>query len=128
MEQLLEVMIEPSSEKFNLNDSRWLEQVNELIKDCQRQLGEVRKEIVTQEGAKGGIESIIIALGTSGAITAAVTIIQAWLARDRTRSLKLSIKKDGKIEEYEVTGTGMDAAKVEKFMSQVLRMKDENNG
>jgi hypothetical protein len=44
---------------------------------------------VTRAVAKG-VEAIILALGSAGAITAAVEALRLWLARDRRRSVQLS--------------------------------------
>jgi hypothetical protein len=45
---------------------------------------------VTQAVAKVGPEAVILALGSAGAITAAVEALRLWLARDRGRRVQLS--------------------------------------
>jgi hypothetical protein len=45
---------------------------------------------VTQAVAKVGADAVILALGSAGAITAAVEALRLWLARDRRRSVQLS--------------------------------------
>jgi hypothetical protein len=119
----LAIEIEPKSGKFDPSDGRWLSQVNELITDCQKNAGKVTKKHLPEEGKKGGIEPLLLALGTSGAITAAVDIFKAWLARDKTRSIKIKIDKEGVKQEIEVTATGMDADTVRHYLNKALSSK-----
>jgi len=110
----LRIMAE--SEKFEPSDDRWIQQVNALLADLQADVGKVQKEVVPVEGHKGGIETIILALGSAGAITAAVEIFKAWLGRDRTRSLRFSTIKDGKEKTVTVTGEGMSKETIKELM------------
>ena len=119
-EQLFELRIEPSSEKFGPNDSNWMGQVEALYSDLQLEVGKVGKRVEPVEGHKGGMGAIILALGSAGAFTAAVQMFQAWLGRDRTRGLTLSILKDGKEHTVSVSGTGMDEAAIKDLMEAGL--------
>jgi hypothetical protein len=85
----LELVVEPRSERFDEADSRWREQVGALYRDLRRDVGDVRRESTPAAGTKGATTDIILALGSSGALTAAVTMFRAWLDRDRTRVLEL---------------------------------------
>jgi len=115
-----EIRIDASSEKFDPNDSRWMEQTDSLYVDLNADVGKLRKEVQPVEGRKGGVEAIILALGSAGAFTAAVQIFRAWLERDRTRVLTLSIIKDGKEQSVTVSGKGMDGAAIQKLMEAGL--------
>jgi hypothetical protein len=115
----LRIMAE--SENFDPNDSRWIQQVNALVADLQASVGKTRKEVIPVKGYKGGIETIILALGSAGAITAAVEIFKAWLGRDRTRSLTLSTIKEGKEQTVVVTGLGMSEETIKELMHYELQ-------
>ena len=115
------LQIKAESENFDPSDARWIQQVNALVADLQADVGKVRKEIVPIKGHKGGIETIILALGSAGAITATVEIFKAWLGRDRTRSLQLSTIKEGKEKTVVVTGEGMSEETIKELMQSGLR-------
>lgn len=115
-EHALEIRIEPGSEKFDPNDTNWMEQVDSLYSDLQQEVGKVSKKVEPSAGHKGGPEAIILALGSAGAFTAAVQMFRAWLARDRTRELTLSVLKDGKEQKITVSGKGMDEQAIKDLM------------
>lgn len=100
----IEFQLAPSSTAFVSNDQRWQNQVSQLLTDLRRNAGEVRKEITPVPGQKGGVEAIILALGTSGALTAAVTIFKAWLGRTDDREIEVTAEIDGKKVAVKVTG------------------------
>lgn len=103
----MELVIEAKSEKFDDNDPRWLEQVQELHKDLQSEVGDVRKKVTPVEGGKGGIEAIILALGSAGAFSALVQIVKAWLNKDRTRVINVSVKDGDKEKTVTVSGANI---------------------
>lgn len=115
------IVISAASEDLDESDPRWRQQVQSLYGDLREQVGDLRQEVRPVDGRKGGVESIILALGSAGAITAAVQVFQAWLARGRRRSLTLEIDRDGKRERVTVTGEGFDRGSVERLMGQALK-------
>ncbi|HEX9782438.1 MAG TPA: hypothetical protein VGA56_06860 [Opitutaceae bacterium] len=100
----VEIEIVPASDSLRSNDGRWLKQVGSLLADLRRNEIEIRKEITPAEGKKGGAEAIILALDSSGAITAAVTIFKAWLSRSEDRSIKVKGRVGDREVELVVTG------------------------
>ena len=62
-------------------------QVAALHTDLQRETGSVATRSEPAPGTKGGFVDVVLALGTSGALVAAVEILRAWLGRDKTRSI-----------------------------------------
>ena len=116
------VVFKPESEVYSAGDARWLAQVNELCADVQRQTGGLRKEVTPVAGHKGGAEALILALGSAGAIKAAAEVFKAWLARDRTRGLTLTVKNGAETREIAVNGTGMSADDITKFMERALTL------
>lgn len=109
----LDVRIEAGTEKFDPTDDRWLAQVSDLVSSLEQGVGGVRQERSTVPGAKGGTAEILIALGSSGAITAAVTFFKAWLDRDRSRTLDISYTVEGKEEKVTLKGDSIDKAAVD---------------
>jgi Effector Associated Constant Component 1 len=104
----LELVVEPRSQRFDEADSRWGEQVGALYRELRQELGDVRREREPVAGAKGATTDIILALGSSGAITAAVTMFKAWLARDKTRALELEWTEGGQSRKLSIRGTDVE--------------------
>ncbi len=127
MENNIEIIIEPHNDDYDPSDNRWLAQVNDLVSDCEREVGEVRKDVTPVEGQKGGVESLILTLGSAGALTAAVDIFKGWIARDRNRSLKLKITTPEGVQEWEVSGNAMDKEVIEQFMKAALNKEVKNS-
>lgn len=115
-----ELRIEPGSEKFDANDDRWLQQVNTLSSDLQAEIGSVRTEREAVAGHKGGVEALILALGSAGAFTAAIEIFKAWLSRSPDRVLTLTVVRDGKEHQVSVSGKGMSEDTVKELMQAGL--------
>lgn len=104
----LDVRIAAGTDKYDAGDERWLAQVSDLVASLEQGVGGVRHERTTVPGAKGGTAEIILALGTSGAVGAAVTFFKAWLDRDRSRSLDISYTVDGREEKLTLKGDNVD--------------------
>jgi Effector Associated Constant Component 1 len=104
----LELVVEPRSERFDEADGRWREQVGAFYRELRRDVGAVRRERAPEAGAKGATTDIILALGSSGAITAAVTMFKAWLARDKTRVLELEWTDGDQARKLSIRGTDLD--------------------
>lgn len=99
-----------SSDAYPTSDQRWRNQVDGLLGDLKRKGGEVRREITPVPGQKGGAEAIILALGSSGAIAAAVTVFKAWLQRADDRSIEIEGVIDGREVKLKLTGRNIDEA------------------
>ena len=119
MEANVKFRIEPQSDKYDHSDDRWIDQVSGLKQDVRREVGGISREVEIEEGKKGGVESIILALGSAGAITAAVDIFKAWLSRDRTRSMEVSFEVEGRETKIKVSGTTSDED-IRKFMEKAF--------
>ncbi len=74
----------------------------------QQEVGGVRREIRPGQGTKGGPESLILALGSAGAFTAAVQFFRAWLGRDRTRRLDITWTDGDGVQRITVSGDAID--------------------
>ena len=109
----LEIEIDPGSDTFEAGDDRWLTQVAGLYDELRAGGVPIREESTPAPGEKGDISMVIAALGSAGAFTAAITVIQSWLSRARDRHLSLKIK-NGKDEKEIVLEANMDSATMEE--------------
>lgn len=109
-QQRFELTIEPFTTRFHPDDERWRAQVSQLHSALADEIGGVRRHRVPVHGAKGGVETVILALGSAGAFTAAAEYLRAWLGRDKTRSLEVSWTADGHQHVVTIRGEAMDAS------------------
>jgi hypothetical protein len=75
---------------------------------------------VTPAVAKVGVEAIILALGSAGAITAAVEALRLWLARDRGRRVQLSWSVGGQQGEVVLSADKLSEAGARELLLAVL--------
>lgn len=107
-----------SSEALPSSDARWRTQVEGLLGDLKRNGAEVTKQITPVEGAKGGTEAILLALGSSGAIAAAVRVFQLWLARSDDRVIDIDGEVEGRKVQLRITGKNIS----EGTLRQALKL------
>src|SRR5262249_31093413 len=81
--------LEALSTRYDESDQRWILQVVDRVEQRRDDVGAVQRRREASPGQKGATETLILALGSAGAFQAAVTVFRAWLARDRSRSLRL---------------------------------------
>lgn len=117
----IQFQISPINDDYDPNDDRWLDQVNELVYDLQKEVGDVHQESTAVEGQKGAVAALILALGSAGAIKAAVDMFKTWLDRDQSRELIITVKRNGKTETFKVTGNRMDKEDMRSFMEAALK-------
>src|SRR5215471_9544 len=102
--------IEALSDRYDESDERWLEQVVDLVDRLRDDVGAVERRREPAAGQKGGVDALILALGSAGAFQAAVTGFRAWLARDRTRRLRLVVTDAARLRHtVEITGDTIDS-------------------
>ncbi|WP_369208498.1 hypothetical protein [Streptomyces sp. PU-14G] len=107
----LELAFEPGSGTFALHDQPWRDQVADLHATLREEVGAVVRRGVPGPGQKGAVETTVLALGSSGAVTAAVACFRAWLNRDKSRTLTVAwIDDSGAEQRLEVTGDNIDQA------------------
>jgi hypothetical protein len=110
-----------TSDALPAADQRWRSQVAGLLADLQRSGAEVRRESTPVDGTKGGLEDIILALGTSGAIAGAVTVFRSWLARSADRSIEIEGVIAGKKVKLKLTGKNIDEATIRQALKGALK-------
>ncbi|MGH3722203.1 MAG: hypothetical protein ACRDRI_25865 [Pseudonocardiaceae bacterium] len=72
MAAVAEVTITPGTGKFDPEDQRWADQVTLLADDLREAAGSVSRRRIPEPGVKGAVGEVILALGSAGAVTAAV--------------------------------------------------------
>jgi hypothetical protein len=83
---------------------------------------------VTQAVAKVGVEAVILALGSAGAITAAVEALRLWLARDRGRRVQLSWTVGGERREVELAADRLSEAGARELLLAALEQPGSAEG
>jgi hypothetical protein len=111
---VFEVAITAHNEQYDPDDDRWRDQVATLYTDLHAQVGTVERSHPV-EGAKGGMDQVIIALGGAGAFTAAVNCLRAWLGRDRDRRVDVRWDENGVEHSVTLTGEAVDTATVREI-------------
>jgi hypothetical protein len=116
----VEVAITTGTAKFDPEDQRWLDQAATLYAALREEAGVVFQRGVPEPGAKGAVDAGVLALGSSGALTAAVACFRAWLARDKTRTLTVAWTDDtGDEQTVTVTGDNIDRASFQALAEAV---------
>ncbi len=105
---VLDLIIEPRTDRYEPDDDRWLAQTNELYATLRKEVGGLCRESSPIEGTKGTIETLILVLGSANALAAAVECFRHWLRRDKTRSLHMSWTIDGHEHTATVRGDAID--------------------
>lgn len=121
MDEQVELRFEPLSGRFEMDDDRWLDQVDGLVGELRDQAGEVATRRTPEPGTKGGVGAIVIPVISAGGLTAAVELVRSWLVRDRTRSLKVSWSDRGAVESIELSGAEVDSARFDELLGAVTR-------
>src|SRR5690606_35723508 len=108
-----------SNDDFSDDDPRWAAQVRVLVDQLNREAGDVRYDASkhTGDGKKGAAATVILALGTAGAFTAAVQVIKAFLQRDTKRKLELRrLGPNGEVETLVFETEGLSTPQVERLI------------
>ncbi len=123
-----EFTLEPHSDRYDDDDERWQNQVADLVSGLRQEVTGVRQGRTTVEGAKGGVESVIVALGSAGAITAAVEFFRSWLHRDRSRSLDISWAAEDGLRRVSIRGDAVDQATLQMVAEAATRQLGGGQG
>jgi hypothetical protein len=124
----LELVVEPRTDRFDPGDDRWREQVAAFYAGLRREVGEVRRERFEAPGSKGGFETVVLALGSAGVFAAAVEYFRLWLARDRTRGLRITHTLDGREEVLVIQGEVIDNAVLETLAAALASRVSGRDG
>jgi hypothetical protein len=108
----VEVAILPGTGKFDPEDERWRDQVAALHTALCEEAWDGSPAQRARAGPEGGgVDAVVLALGSSDALTAAVACFRAWLARDKTRTLTVTWTDEAGAERtVQVSGDNIDQA------------------
>jgi Effector Associated Constant Component 1 len=109
-----ELVVEPRSDDYDAADDRWRTQVGTFHQELAAQVDTFQRGR-SAPGSKGTIDELILALGSSGALTAAVECFRAWLQRDKSRSIDVRWDEDGVERHVTFSGDNVDAATVQEI-------------
>jgi len=117
------VAIEAWSERYDESDERWLDQVVDLVDQLREDVGGVqRRQEAAASGQKGAADALVLSLGSAGAFQAAVAIFRAWLARDRTRRLRLVVTDaQRRRQTVELSGDAIDGKTLHDVAEMIAR-------
>jgi len=108
--------LELATDRFDGTDDRWLDQKAQFLRELHAAGADLSTERSAVGGAKGVTDSVLLALGSAGALTASVELIKAWLARDHSRSVKVSWSDGGQLQSVEVSGTRIDDTSLDQIV------------
>lgn len=121
MGSVVEFRLEPSSQRFDATDDRWLDQVAILITDLREHAGPVDRRSVPVPGTKGVLDSIVMPIASAGMLTAAVEMLKGWLARDRSRAIKVTWSDSGSVQALELAGSDVDDRAFDEVVRAVTK-------
>lgn len=121
--QPIDIVLHPSSEDFDKNDSRWIDQEEILLQDLKREAENVERKVETIEGMKGGIETIVVTM-IPALIPAVAEIIKAWIGRDKSRAVTATIMVDGSPVEVKIDSKGLNKKTFEKVVQSAILNRD----
>jgi len=98
----MDVTVVPASSARAEGDDRWSAEVVTL-RESLKNIGQIRMAGTTEPGQKGGAEVLILAIGTAGLIPQMVEGLRVWLARDRSRSAKVTWTEGGEERTVELS-------------------------
>lgn len=99
-----EFSMQVRSEVFDANDERWQNQVQVLLEDLRGAGTQVQQNVTPVAGTKGGLSELIIALGSAGVFSAAVSVIANWLRERNDRVIEITTVQDGDKKITRITG------------------------
>jgi Effector Associated Constant Component 1 len=91
MAEVHELSLVFHNSRYDDDDPRWRVQVGDLAGDLRREAGPVRVGRTPVAGAKGTVDQLILTLGSAGVFEATVALLRAWLARDKHRSVEITV-------------------------------------
>ncbi|MGW2599277.1 effector-associated constant component EACC1 [Streptomyces klenkii] len=107
----VEVVIRAETSRFAPDDQPWRDQVAALHTMLREEAGSIVLRGAPGPDHKGAVEATVLAVGSSGALTAAVACFRAWLARDKTRTLTVTWTDGSGVEQsIQVIGDNIDQA------------------
>lgn len=115
------VHVLPSSTRFDPLDDRWGRQVDDLRRLLRAEVPGTTLAQVAEPGSKGTAETIIIALGSAGVISAMVECFRLWISRDRSRYIAVTWIRDGAEETIVIDADAMSGAAMDRLVAALAQ-------
>jgi hypothetical protein len=126
MPTTIEMQLIAHSDRYDDEDPRWLDQVADLTSELRRETEAVRHRREPAPGAKGAADQMILALGTAGAFKLAVDVVRTWLARDKSRSLRITVSgPDGSPRTVELSAENAGGDAWQPIIEAAARLSQE---
>jgi hypothetical protein len=116
----VDVIVVPGTTRFDPDDPGWRDQVATLYTALREEVAQPSVHSAVVPNAKGTLDTVVIALGSSGALTAVVACFRAWLARDKTRTVTITWTDDSGTEQrITLTGENIDRAALQALANAI---------
>lgn len=123
---LINVRLVPGDLDFAPDALGWPDEVRTLLRMLRSHDVDVREHAADPApGDKGTASEIILALGSSGAIAAAVAVLQSWLTQRSTRTASLTFTENGQPRTLELRVTGMSEDATREILLTALRSQTD---
>jgi hypothetical protein len=116
----IEVALAASDEDYDPDDPGWRQQLGTLHRALVDAEVDIHLRDQPVEGEKGGVTELVLTLGTSGAISAAVAVLQSWLSRERRRQVVVTVDDGTRPVTYTVDGTSASDTTIKEIMVAAL--------
>jgi hypothetical protein len=116
----IKVALAASDEDYDPDDPGWRQQLGALHRALVDAEVDIHLRAEPVDGEKGGVTELVLTLGTSGAISAAVAVIQSWLSRERRRQVTVTIDDGNHPVTYTVDGTSASDTTIKEIMVAAL--------
>ncbi|MEU5962028.1 hypothetical protein ABZ777_12565 [Micromonospora parva] len=115
------IVLTPEDVSLEPGDWQWGEQSRTLVRLLQAHDLDVRQqERPPETGDKGLTSEIILALGASGTVGAATTVLLNWLTARSTRRLTLTVREGADGRTVTVVGEGLSDTSMRAALLAVL--------
>ena len=116
VDELMELELVLHPQHPTLDDDRFGDQVRAPTGAIKEDVGGVSLRSTPEQGKRGGLPEIIVALGTSGAIGAFVAVLKPWIDRDKARKISIKVRTKGAAREVEITADAANIGELEKLL------------
>jgi hypothetical protein len=118
---VLDVVLLPGDREVRAGDPGWPRDLAELRQGFRVYDVDVRDRTApVAAGHKGAAQEIVVALAGSGAVGAAMAVLQSWLSQRSTRTMAVTIVRDGREEVYQVRAEGVSQETVRDALLAAL--------
>jgi hypothetical protein len=116
-----ELVLEIESDRYAANDPRWIEEVEALSAELEREGAGRRRYAAPKAGEKGPVADLVLNILASGGGQIAATAILSWVATYRDRRVKI-LRTDGKAPPVTVQEATFDEATLRRLAADIERL------